>query len=104
MAWGKSKPQASPSLLSHLIPLVLVFALVAGLAFVGYQIYHSAHKVKGDVSERMGKKNVVWTKDGLKVGVKHVESEKEVDATQKYLVNAWHLRSNKAQNDGRKRK
>ncbi|ROV89321.1 hypothetical protein VMCG_09658 [Cytospora schulzeri] len=96
MAWGKS---------NQLIPLVLVFTLVAGLAYVGYHIYHSAHKVKGNVSERMGKKNVVWTRDGLKVGVKHVESEKEVDATQKYLVNAWNLRHNRAQHehDGRRR-
>lgn len=71
--------------------------MVAGLAFVGYQVWNSATKVKGNVSERMGKKNVVWTKDGLKVGVKHVENEKEVDATQKYLVNAWNLRANKHQ-------
>lgn len=78
--------------------------MVAGIAFVGYHLYHGVTKVKGDVSERMGKKNVVWTKDGLKVGVKHVESEKEVDATQKYLVNAWNMRSNKQQQSGTRRK
>lgn len=52
--------------------------------------------MKGHVSQRMGKKNVVFTKDGLTVGVKHVENEKEVDATQRYLVNAWNLSANKA--------
>lgn len=68
---------------------------MAGLVFVGYHVYQSATKMSGNVSERMGKKNVVWTKDGLKVGVKHVESEREVDATQRWVVNAWNLSSNK---------
>lgn len=78
--------------------------MVAGIAFVAYQIYQSATKMKGHVSERMGKKNVVFTKDGLRVGVKHVESEREVDSTQKYFVNAWNLRANREQNNGKKRK
>lgn len=43
----------------------------------------------------MGKKNVVFTKDGLRVGVKQVKQEGEIDATQRYLVNAWNLSSNK---------
>lgn len=81
---------------SQLLPLVIFFVVVAGLVFVGYHIYQSATKMSGNVSERMGKKNVVWTKDGLKVGVKHVESEKEVDATQRWVVNAWNLSSDKS--------
>lgn len=52
--------------------------------------------MKGNVSQRMGKKNVVFTKDGMRVGVKHVANEREVDATQRYLVNAWNLSANKA--------
>ncbi|KAF3763763.1 hypothetical protein M406DRAFT_341185 [Cryphonectria parasitica EP155] len=93
MAWGKAKPQ--PSLLSQLLPLVIFFTVIAGLAWVGYQIYLSVNQMQGNVSQRMGKKNVVFTKDGLKVGVKHVKHENEVDATQKYLVNAWNLHANK---------
>lgn len=42
-------------------------------------------------SERMGKKNVVFTKDGVKVGVKQVQNEKYVDKTQSYVVKAWNL-------------
>lgn len=80
---------------SQLLPLVIFFAVVTGAAWVGYQIYLSVTQMRGQVSERMGKKNVVFTKDGLKVGVKHVQQEGEVDATQRYLVNAWNLSSNK---------
>ena len=50
----------------------------------------------------MGSKNVVFTKDGVKVGVKHVETEKYVDATQSWVVKAWNL-SGGTQEDGNKK-
>lgn len=80
---------------SQLLPLVIFFAVIAGAAWVGYQIYLSVTQMKGNVSQRMGKKNLVLTKDGMRVGVKHVGNEREVDATQRYLVNAWNLRADK---------
>lgn len=42
-------------------------------------------------TERMGKKNVVFTKDGMRVGVKDIQNEKYVDKTQSYVVKAWNL-------------
>lgn len=81
--------------MSKLVPLLVFVAVAAGAAWVGYQIYTSVTQIKGNVSEKMGRKNVVFTKDGLKVGVKHVQQEGEIDATQRYLVNAWNLSSNK---------
>jgi hypothetical protein len=74
-----------------LIPLVLLFVFVGVMAFVGYQIYLSVAKIQEQASAKMGKKNVVFTKEGLKVGVKHVENEKYVDTTQSYVVKAWNL-------------
>ena len=44
-----------------------------------------------NASEKMGKKNVVFTKDGVKVGVKQVQNERYVDATQSWVVKAWNL-------------
>lgn len=41
----------------------------------------------------MGKKNVVFTKDGVRVGVRHMQNEKYVDKTQSYVVKAWNLAS-----------
>lgn len=87
--------QNVPTTRSQLLPLVIFFAVVAGLAWVGYHIYLSVTQMQGNVSQRMGKKNVVFTKDGLRVGVTQVRHENEVDATQKYFVNAWNLRANK---------
>lgn len=42
-------------------------------------------------SQKMNKKNVVFTKDGMRVGVKNKSNEKYVDKTQKYVVKAWNL-------------
>jgi hypothetical protein len=39
----------------------------------------------------MQSKNVVFTKDGLKVGVKEMKTENYVDTTQSFLVKAWNL-------------
>ncbi|KAK7567794.1 hypothetical protein IWX91DRAFT_333292 [Phyllosticta citricarpa] len=41
----------------------------------------------------MEKKNVTFTKDGMKVGVKQRSTEDYADQTQSYLVKAWSLTS-----------
>lgn len=48
-------------------------------------------KIQAQAKEQMGSKNVVFTKDGLRVGVKHVENEEYVDRTQSWVVKAWNL-------------
>jgi hypothetical protein len=62
---------------------------------VAYQVYLVTQQIGQSASEKlhkkMDKKNVVFTKDGLRVGVKHIHDEKVVDKTQKYVVKAWNL-------------
>ncbi|KAL1881360.1 hypothetical protein VTK73DRAFT_4367 [Phialemonium thermophilum] len=103
MAWGKSKAHAHPpSTLSQLLPLILVILFVGVTAWVGYQIYLSVEKVRAAATEKMGSKNVVFTKDGVRVGVKHVENESYVDKTQSWVVKAWNLAgTGKGQNTGK---
>lgn len=60
-------------------------------AFIGYHIYLSVCKISEQTSSRLESKNVVFTKDGMKVGVKEVKTEKYVDETQSILVKAWNL-------------
>jgi len=45
---------------------------------------------------KLEKKNVVFTKDGAKVGVKEVSAEKYADKTQRAFVKTW----NAAQDGG----
>lgn len=70
---------------------MITLSIVGGIGWVLYQIYVSVTKMSEHASERMGKKNVVFTKDGVKVGVKHMRDEKYVDKTQSYVVKAWNL-------------
>ena len=58
---------------------------------MAYQIYDSVVKIQAQASKKFNNKNVVFTKDGVRVGVKHVDSEKYVDATQNWVVKAWNL-------------
>lgn len=39
----------------------------------------------------MGSKNVVLTRDGMRVGVRQVQNESYVDKTQGWVVKAWNL-------------
>jgi len=91
MAWGSHKPNHEPSIIIKLLPLILGIALIAGAGWVGYQIYISVNKIRDNASQSMGNKNVVFTKDGVKVGVKQVKNENYVDATQGWVVKAWNL-------------
>jgi len=50
-------------------------------------------KISAAASEKMEKKNVVFTKDGMKVGVKELKNESYVDTTQSFMVKAWNLSS-----------
>ncbi|KAI0012365.1 hypothetical protein F4779DRAFT_62311 [Xylariaceae sp. FL0662B] len=95
MVWKAKSPklEVKPSTISQVFPLLLLLVFLSGLAFVGYQIYLSVSKIRDDASRSMARKNVVFTKDGMKVGVKHVEEEKYVDATQSWVVKAWNLAS-----------
>ncbi|OHF04380.1 hypothetical protein CORC01_00232 [Colletotrichum orchidophilum] len=96
MAWGKKPQPPPPSALWQIIPLVITLLFFAGVALVLWQVYISATKIQESASERMGKKNVVFTKDGVRVGVKHTSNENYVDKTQSWVVKAWNLSGNTA--------
>jgi len=83
---------------------VILLAVVGGLAWVGYQIYLSVTKIQQTASQKMGSKNVVFTKDGVKVGVKQVKQENYVDATQGWVVKAWNLGSDAKKEEEEKKK
>ncbi|KAK1638955.1 hypothetical protein BDP81DRAFT_314980 [Colletotrichum phormii] len=94
MAWGKKAQPPPPSALRQIIPLVITLLFLGGLAWVLWQVYISVNKIQDSASERMGKKNVVFTKDGVRVGVKHTSNENYVDKTQSWVVKAWNLSGN----------
>jgi hypothetical protein len=83
MAWGKSStPKPPPSAAARLVPLIIFFLFVGIAGFVGYHIYLTVTAIADGTSKKLEKKNVVFTKDGMKVGVKELKNERYVDKTQ----------------------
>ncbi|TEY63929.1 hypothetical protein BOTCAL_0149g00130 [Botryotinia calthae] len=93
MAWGSSSKAPPPprSVLSKLFPLVIFLVILGAFAFVGYQVYLVTQQVSKSASDKMASKNVSFSKDGVKVGVKELKNENYVDRTQGFLVKAWNL-------------
>jgi hypothetical protein len=75
------------------LPFFILLTVLLGFAFVGYHMYLSVCKISSAASDKMQSKNVVFTKDGMKVGVKELKTEGYVDKTQGLLVKAWNLSS-----------
>ncbi|KAF7918779.1 uncharacterized protein EAE98_009557 [Botrytis deweyae] len=93
MAWGSSSTSPPPprSALSKLLPLLIFLIILGAFAFVAYQVYLVTQQVSKSASDKMASKNVSFTKDGVKVGVKELKNENYVDKTQGFLVKAWNL-------------
>ncbi|KAK8044826.1 hypothetical protein PG993_004850 [Apiospora rasikravindrae] len=79
------------STFGQLFSLLVLFLFVGGAVFVGYHIWASVGKIQQSAADRMARKNVVFTKDGVRVGVKQMEQERYVDATQSWFVKAWNM-------------
>lgn len=64
------------------ILLLLVVAIVAAIGFVAYSI---AHDVGHNTRQKLERKNVSFSRQGMKVGVKEVTIEQQEDAAQRYV-------------------
>ncbi|KAK3936901.1 hypothetical protein QBC46DRAFT_366595 [Diplogelasinospora grovesii] len=95
--------KAPPSGFSQVLPLIVTLLFLGGLGWVIYQIYLSIQKIQEQAGKQMGNKNVVFTKEGLRVNVKQVKDEDYVDRTQSYFVKAWNLGSGSQESEKQKR-
>ncbi|KAI9850628.1 MAG: hypothetical protein M1838_005342 [Thelocarpon superellum] len=90
MAWGsQSTPPPPTSAFVKLLPLIILFFVLGAFAFVGYHCYAIMNSIADSTNKKLEKKHVVFTKDGMKVGVKELNTENYVDRTQSVLVKAW---------------
>ncbi len=69
-----------------LAPLLILLTVLLVFGCVGYVVYTIATDVADKTSQKMQKKNVVVTKDGMKVGLKEMREESYVDHTQGYVL------------------
>lgn len=73
------------SALQKVVPLIVLFVVLGVLAFIGFVVYSIVMDVQSHAKNKMEKKNVVFSKDGMKVGVKEVKAEDYTDKTQRYI-------------------
>ncbi|KAI9373720.1 hypothetical protein BJX61DRAFT_541489 [Aspergillus egyptiacus] len=74
---------------ARLLPLVVLFVVAIIIVAVGYVAYTIAQEVSDKTMGKMEKRNVMFTKDGMKVGVREIKEEEYVDRSQSILVNMW---------------
>ncbi|KAJ5835186.1 hypothetical protein N7447_001212 [Penicillium robsamsonii] len=73
----------------NLVPLILLLLFVGIVAAVGYVVYSIMQDVGKNTREKMERKNIAFTRDGMKVQVKEVKDEAYKDQTQSVLYNMW---------------
>jgi hypothetical protein len=67
---------------------VILIVVVIVIAVVGFIAYSIIQEVSNKTKTKMEKRNVMFTKDGMKVGVREVKEEEYVDRSQRYT---WDL-------------
>lgn len=69
---------------SQIISFIILLIVVAVVAVVGFVAYSIAHDVGHHTRKKLERKNVSFTRDGMKVGVKERSAEHEQDVAQRY--------------------
>ncbi|KAJ5943916.1 hypothetical protein N7516_004084 [Penicillium verrucosum] len=72
-----------------ILPLILLLVFVGILAAVGFVVYSIVQDVGKNTREKMERKNIAFTRDGMKVQVREVKDEAYKDQTQSVLFNMW---------------
>ncbi len=88
MAWGSASskpPPPPPSTLVKILPLLVLFFVLAVFAVIGYHVYCTANDITNAAGKKLEDKQILLSRDGAKVTVKHVEDEKYVDRTQRWV-------------------
>ena len=73
------------SALSNLVPLFFLFVFLGIAAFIGYACYTIANDVADKTAQKMEKRHLSITKEGMVVGVKEKKNEHYVDQTQRFV-------------------
>ncbi|CAG8000627.1 unnamed protein product [Penicillium salamii] len=78
-----------------ILPLILLLVFVGILAAVGFIVYSIVQDVGKNTREKMERKNIAFTKDGMKVQVREIKDEAYKDRTQRCVCScqiplSWH--------------
>jgi hypothetical protein len=68
---------------TSLLPLVILIIVIGLLGAVGFVVYSIANDVGQQTKQKLEKKNVSFSRDGMKVGVKGMSVEEQEDKAQR---------------------
>ncbi|KAJ9611086.1 hypothetical protein H2200_004269 [Cladophialophora chaetospira] len=74
---------------SNLIPFIILVLVLGVLAVVGFVAYSIATEVSNTTRQKLERKNVSFSRDGMKVGVKSKSQEQQEDSAQSVLTKVW---------------
>ncbi|QKX56191.1 uncharacterized protein TRUGW13939_03291 [Talaromyces rugulosus] len=74
---------------NSLFPIIVLFTVIGILALIGFVVYSIVQDISNKTKANMEKKNIKFSKDGMKVSMKEVNDEDYKDQTQSVLVNVW---------------
>jgi uncharacterized membrane protein len=69
--------------MQSLIPLFILLVAIIIFSVIAYIAYSIVQEVGKNTRSKMEKKNVMFTRDGVKVGVKELTEEDYVDRSQR---------------------
>ncbi len=73
----------------HIISFIILVIVIGLVAVVGLVAYQIAHDVGHNTKQKLEKKNVSFSRDGMKVGVKERTLQHEEDAAQRYALHGF---------------
>ncbi|EED23915.1 conserved hypothetical protein [Talaromyces stipitatus ATCC 10500] len=74
---------------NSIIPLIILLLVVALFSAIGFAVYTIAQDVSSNTRAKMEKRNISFSKEGMKVSVKEKRDEEYKDQTQSVLVKVW---------------
>jgi hypothetical protein len=70
---------------NSIVPVIILFLVVFLFAVIGFVVYTIIQDISDKTKAKMEKKNIKFSKDGMKVSMKEVGDEDYKDQTQRYV-------------------
>ena len=70
---------------NSIVPVIILFLVVLLFAVIGFVVYTIIQDISDKTKAKMEKKNIKFSKDGMKVSMKEVRDEDYKDQTQRYV-------------------
>lgn len=70
---------------NSIVPVIILLLVVLLFAVIGFVVYTIVQDISDKTKAKMEKKNIRFSKDGMKVSMKEVRDEDYKDQTQRYV-------------------